>query len=407
MWHNVCNSVHIVMKEILTAVSAKVMSQETFSKLCRQLRNKLCCLPVCVLSWLASHTHYGTGEEGAVNPVEVVDRFLETSPQEVEEGDGLPYFQQRNAMMVNIVKKIRQEFQTESPARDILTNIPPVEAGGAVSLDEEMSRVWDEVWARGRPHIAITKELARLYKVGGAEWFVTVLVEKMLSQVYTDEVDRAGEMVFSMMHLDLVSCSLVLLVHTLPRYLLGEGGETALVHPAGKSLARLTVDCLAASLSMRSSQPYCRSADTRPRPLQLSEICNGPRHPVKLRKLNGGESLATDTGINVSQEQLVDQAHMGLFQLLSGVGMDPLVSPRLEFVCHVLEQSSLLSRELSRQVLSPAPPALITQLVKVMPDRFNQETIIRLFDTNSQAGRKNMARLLCLMRNINTTKTEV
>merc|ERR1719336_2587437 len=143
-------------------------------------------------------------------------------------------------------------------------------------------------------------------------------------------------MVFSMMHLDLVSCSLVLLVHTLPRYLLGEGGE----------------------------------------------------------------SLATDTGINVSQEQLVDQAHMGLFQLLSGVGMDPLVSPRLEFVCHVLEQSSLLSRELSCQVLSPAPPALITQLVKVMPDRFNQETIIRLFDTNSQAGRKNMARLLCLMRNI-------
>ena len=28
--------------------------------------------------------------------------------------------------------------------------------------------------------------------------------------------------------------------------------------------------------------------------------------------------------------------------------------------------------------------------------------LIRLFDTNSPAGRKNMARLVCLMRNINT-----
>ena len=111
-------------------------------------------------------------------------------------------------------------------------------------------------------------------------------------------------------------------------------------------------------------------------------------------------------GDNISQEQLVDQAHTALFQLMSGVGMEPVLSPRLEFVCHVMEQSALLSRELGRQVLAPASPALITQLVKVMPDRFSQETILKLFDTNSPAGRKNMARLLCLMRNINTANTK-
>ena len=408
MWHNVCNSVHLLMREMLTAVSAKAMTEETFSKLCRQLRSKLCCLPVCVLSWLASYTHYGTLEPGPVTPLQVVDKFLETSGQlEGEEADGLPYFQQRSAMMVNIVRKMKQEFQRDPPPRDLLSHVPPVEVGGAVSLDDEMTRVWDEIWRRGRPHIATTKELARLFQVGGAEWFVTVLVEKMLGQVYTDEVDRAGELVFSMMHLDLVSCCLSLLLHTLPRCVLGEGGEAALVHPAGKSLARLTVDLLAASLSMRSSRPYCGASDSRARNLQLSNLCNGPRQPVKLRKLNGGESHVTDLGVNISQEQLVDQAHTGLFQLLSGLGMEPVVSPRLEFVCHVLEQSALLSRELSRQVLAPAPPALVTQLVKVMPGRLSQQTIIRLFDTNSQAGRKNMARLLCLVRNVNTTKDGV
>ena len=406
LWHNVCNSVHIVMREMMTAVSAKVISKETFSKLCRQLKTKLCCLPVCVLSWLASFTHYGPAEEKTVSPLEVVDRFLDTQV-EAEEGDGLPYFQQRSTMMVNIVKKMREELEREPRPRDLVTNTPASEVEGAMSLEEEMSGVWDSLWRRGRADISNTKSLARLYRVGGPEWFVTVLVEKMLGQVYTDEVDRAGELVFSMMHLDLVATTLALLLHVLPRCLLGEGGETALVHPGGKCLAKLTVDCLAASLSMRGSQPYCRAGDGRARWLQLSALCDGPRQPLKLRKLNGGESsVAGSLGENVSQEQLVDQAHTGLFNLLSGVGMEPVLSPRLEFVCHLMEQSALLSRELSRQVLGPASPALITQLVKVMPGRFSQQTILRLFDTNSSAGRKNMARLLCLMRNINTAKPD-
>ena len=406
LWHNVCNSVHIVMREMMTAVAADVISKETFASLCRQLKTKLCCLPICVLSWLASFTHYGPAEEKTVSPVEVVDRFLDTQV-EAEEGDGLPYFQQRNAMMVNIVKKMREEFKRESRPKNPVTNSSALETDNVMSLEEEMSAVWDSVWRRGRADISNTKELARLYRVGGPEWFVTVLVEKMLSQVYTDEVDRAGEIVFSMMHLDLVTTTLALLLHVLPRCLLGEGGETALVHPGGKCLAKLTVDCLAASLSQRSSRPYGRAGDSRVRGLQLASLCDGPRQPLKLRKLNGGESsLVGSPGEKTSQEQLVDQAHTGLFHLLSGVGMEPVLSPRLEFVCHVMEQSALLTRELSRQVLAPASPALITQLVKVMPGRFRQETILKLFDTNSPAGRKHMARLLCLMRNINSTNTK-
>ena len=55
-------------------------------------------------------------------------------------------------------------------------------------------------------------------------------------------------MVFSLLHIDLM-CS------TLPRCLAGEGKEGLLSHPGGRSLARLTVQCLAASLVMRGSKP--------------------------------------------------------------------------------------------------------------------------------------------------------
>ena len=40
--------------------------------------------------------------------------------------------------------------------------------------------------------------------------------------------------VFSLLHIDLVPCSLALLMHTLPRCLVGEGREQLLVQPRGQ-----------------------------------------------------------------------------------------------------------------------------------------------------------------------------
>ena len=129
--------------------------------------------------------------------------------------------------MVNIVKKMREELEREPRPRDLVTNTPASEVEGAMSLEEEMSGVWDSLWRRGRADISNTKSLARLYRVGGPEWFVTVLVERMVGMVYHEDVDKATELVFSLLHVDLVQCTLALLVHVLPRCLLGEGGETA------------------------------------------------------------------------------------------------------------------------------------------------------------------------------------
>ena len=137
-------------------------------------------------------------------------------------------------------------------------------------------------------------------------------------------------------------------------------------------------------------------------------MCDGAQQPVKLRKLNSGEAVAPDLGeTGVAQEQLVEAGHRGLFSLLQGLGMEPVVTPRLEFVCHILEQAALLgSAELSRQVLAPLPPSLITQLVRLMPERFTMQTILRMFDKNSNSGRKNMSKLLCLMRNVQADRKQ-
>ena len=92
--------------------------------------DQLCCFPVCIVSWLASYTHFGEGgRDGGkagdgVTPfqvlsallcqrlhydVQVVDRFLDVTP-DMEDGESLQYFQQRSSMMVNIVRRYRQVF---------------------------------------------------------------------------------------------------------------------------------------------------------------------------------------------------------------------------------------------------------------------------------------------------------
>ena len=58
---------------------------------------------------------------------------------------------------------------------------------------------------------------------------------------------------------------------------------------------------------------------------------------------------------------------------------------------------------MSRLVLAADPVSLVLQLVRVQPRRFSQELVLRLFDTSSSGGRRNLAHILCLMRNAQIT----
>ena len=57
---------------------------------------------------------------------------------------------------------------------------------------------------------------------------------------------------------------------------------------------------------------------------------------------------------------------------------------------------------MSRLVLAADPVSLVLQLVSVQPRCFSQELVLRLFDTSTSSGRRNLARILCLMRNVQT-----
>ena len=77
--------------------------------------------------------------------------------------------------------------------------------------------MWNRVWSGGRLNLADTRKVAGLAETGGSVWFVEVLVGKMAAMVYNLDVDRAVEIVFSMMHVDMSACMLALVLHILPK----------------------------------------------------------------------------------------------------------------------------------------------------------------------------------------------
>jgi len=390
MWNQVCSSVHDVMKEILVGVEMGSINTETYNRLTSQLCNKLCCFPVFISSWLVSTAHFGEDQARGNRPsaLAVIDRFINTSCVE-EDNDSRPYFGKRSTMMVNILKKMRLEME---PLAVQAEN----SGGGKAHLSLAFDKLWDKVWEKRMLDIASTNEIARLFNIGGAQWLMEILVEKIKSQVYKEDVSRCTEMVFSIIHIDLPACTLSLLLYIIPSILTGNGWRDGLCYPAGTALARLTVSSLAAVLKLKTSRPY--TTKRKLRSVELDDLCNNHAQPVKLRKLANNDSVAVDP--TPSQQHLIQQAHYGLFELLSGVCAESSLSPKLEFVSCILEECVKGGREDSISLLSPLSNELIVHLIKLQPERFPVETMLRFFDPNLQKGRKNILTSLCLVRNI-------
>merc|ERR1712032_1808225 len=132
----------------------------------------------------------------------------------------------------------------------------------------------------------------------------------------------------------------------------------------------------------REAPPYL---ETPGRSWALESLAGS--RPAKMRRGNTGEARpVVETA--APQEELVDQAHQGLFHLLSSL----------------LEEAVVGGKEQARAVLQPLPPALLSQVVKVQPDRFSLHMVSKMFDNSAQTGRKTTSRLLCLMRNMRAGK---
>ena len=64
-----------------------------------------------------------------------------------------------------------------------------------------------------------------LFKICGAKWMVGVLVKDLLGLVYLDEIQKKTEMLIAVLHVELEECVLSLLLHVVPKYVVGRKKE--------------------------------------------------------------------------------------------------------------------------------------------------------------------------------------
>ena len=80
----------------------------------------------------------------------------------MEDGEGLQYFQQRSSMMVNIVRRMKQELVGGGLGEGQGLGGGPREEQG---LEQEFTMLWNDTWGRGRLDILGTRQAARLLQV--------------------------------------------------------------------------------------------------------------------------------------------------------------------------------------------------------------------------------------------------
>jgi hypothetical protein len=81
------------------------------------------------------------------------------------------------------------------------------------------------------------------------------------------------------------------------------------------------------------------------------------------------------------------------------------VTPVTHFAFQLLNQVAVRGgKSKSRLVLQHMSISLVMHLVKILPHLFNMGIVAKLFDITNSNGRRSMARVMCLLRNVQSRK---
>lgn len=409
-WQNVCCSIHQAFKEVIVAKSQGLVKDEMYLKMMTTMCSKLCALPVCVVAWMSNYKYALPASKMDLG--EIASGYLKIAEETTAAAtNDVPYVKERVAMMSSILRR----FMVQAGAKDRVTVSMTDEsydcktaqmlnpAQTSEPLEESLCRVWSKICAKSYVDIETAWQLRFLYKAGGAHWFASVLVKSLMNVSYQDDLNKQTELLRAIFHIDIEQTTLSLLQHVIPQYLQCKTNREMLTDPRGTALAKLTVGCLFIVLSDK------KDPTSKKRPANSSEFSTMEDEPsskmLKLAQGSGGvaaEHLDKEaTKHETEQLHPMGEAMSGFFKLLNAVLLcqESHVTPVTHFAFRILEQIALKgSKSRSRLILQHVSLNLVMHLVKILPDMFSMAIVSRLFDVSTSTGRKNMAKVMCMLR---------
>lgn len=394
--HDLCMNVSSVIKEVLYAWEQGSLSTTDVNGILESLRQKMPSLAVCATAWLCAYIN-SAHKDAIQKPITMIQQFL-LPITDVEAQ--INKFTERANLMAIIIRKMLGEVHTPFYPKQnrLYAHIPSTQP-----MLELFKKIWVDVKKRGYLHIDATRGMQNLLNVGGAVWFVSNLIKETLKYRQEDDLDRAVDIVLGIFHLNLEKCTEALLMHVIPQYLYNSKFTEELVEPQCGMLARLTVYCILATM-----EPCNSGLGYGVRKRRHDDHEDHQDASSKMRRLNDNtvESALFPAfnhpqppGIALKEPLLTSlETLYTSFSQLAAYNGD--VTPHTYYIFHFLQYVVQCSSERSQALLHILPNDLIPTLIRALPNSFNIGLILRLHDLSTPQGRKDAARDLCLLRNL-------
>ncbi|KAG7166653.1 AP-3 complex subunit beta-1-like 1 [Homarus americanus] len=262
-------------------------------------------------------------------------------------------------------------------------------------LSHLLRETWNQVFPGGiitHHALATFKDLLRL---GGTRWFVCDLIKVGMQSVFHSDLTRGMDLIYGLLHQNVVGCTLSLLVHALPMHISGSCSGELISKQRTEALARLAVMMIiSAWLAVQQPPVKAESATSinlvmggggnvslkrtyHDRELEDLEA-NLQQHSVDLAIPRGTPGLTKDgTSLLAAVQSLLklmtQASDKGCIVSQAGV-----VSPVSQLVVDILHE--LIAAPYNHTLLTLTPPALLPNLVPLLssPDAFTYAELLAI-----------------------------
>ncbi|KAF6207841.1 hypothetical protein GE061_016290 [Apolygus lucorum] len=389
-WDSICLNVAPAMKEVVLAWEQGALTATDVKRILDNMRQTMCCLPICASNWLCSYMQI-LQQDALLKPMNMVQQFLTplTNEDSLQEN-----FKERTVLTIQVIRKMQHDmhmatsFKVKSTTSHSIISKEP--------MSEELSEIWNGVQEKGWLNYQDTHSLENLFLTAGPNWFVYNLVKEIMKLRYKEELDRAVDLALAVFHLDIETCTEVLLTSVLPQYLHNKAMSDDLFEPQCSALAKLCAYCTYAAWQSQSTnnrkRPHPPSDDLDDLPSKILHLEEGPL------MLKGPPPDAPS--VPPLKGPLLNSLKI-LFNSFSLITEHtPYISQQTHFVFRVLEMLVTCGRDQTKPILQGMPSTLVPSLVRALPHMFSTDLVLRLYDLTSNAGRKATASDLCLLRNL-------
>ncbi|CAL4069294.1 unnamed protein product, partial [Meganyctiphanes norvegica] len=455
-WSDVCCVSGVTLREVVSAAQQRAVHMQFVKGLLDRMRHHLCCLPLCVATWLCHHVQVVEGEE-ASQPMQIL-QYLQTSSNEHDpQVPILDNFKDRSTLMSQIIENMITTMKgglqsngnnnnnteaTDSPRDELeFTKMDLLHQPLAKLLED----AWKQIFPIGSIQHGSLATFRDLLRLGGTRWFVEDIVKHGLQSVFQSDLNKAVDLIYGLLHLDIVGCTLSLLVHTMPLYISGPCTSELLCEPRIRALAQLTVMMISAAWGALQIQNLLQQQQQKQQQQQQS---NGDSEaaflsfvPVKLSvkrsyqdrdleeleanlRLHSGELavIRATPGLATNAQALLTATNH-LLKLCAQVSRAGVVSPVQQLITHILME--LVSAPNTVPLLALLPPTLLPNLLPLLspPQTFSYSQLLLCTmpprDNSLESGTDNMsdflsgptpgqaaglrrtaAKLICLQRSI-------